>query len=177
MQVEGLDVDETAHINAWRVMRLASWPSAFFLSTIDILGPFNAPYAFRQNGYLAGALLYIFMGLMAFYGGVMAWWLYVKLDSDRFSIKSYSHIADRVVGPWLRTFVTFLIWLHMVVNVGTISLGNAQSLYQLVNGKLCFVVSIVIWIVVQVIPPNSSLSLPSYGPRRWRINCFMVLGS
>ena len=88
------------------------------------------------------------MGAFAFYGGALMWWLYVKLDSDRFPVKSYSHLADRIVGSWLRIFVTFLIWIHMAVNVGTTSLGNAQSLYQLVGGHLCFVVAIVIWVIM-----------------------------
>lgn len=154
-------------MNAWRALRQATWAGAFYLCTTDILGPFNAPYAFRVNGYVPGALLYVFMGAAAFYCGGLLWYLYVQLDSDRFPVKSYSDITERVAGPWLRIFVTWLVFIHMyvesmacvvrssltiprIVNIGTTSLSSAQSLYQLAKGHICFVVAIVIWIIVYV---------------------------
>ena len=79
-QTAGLTDLEIEKVNAWRALRQASWAGAFFLCTTDILGPFNAPYAFRQNGYVPGTLLYVFMGGVAFYCGGLLWWLYVKLD-------------------------------------------------------------------------------------------------
>lgn len=100
-------------VQAWRDLRRASWLAAFYLCTTDILGPFNAPYAFRQNGYVPGVLLYVFMGGMAFYCGALLWWLYVKLDSDRYPVKSYSDITERVAGKLFRLFVTWLIFIHM----------------------------------------------------------------
>jgi hypothetical protein len=112
-QTNGLNDEETERLYAWRALRLSSWAGAFYLCTTDILGPFNAPYAFRQNGYVPGSLLYIFMGAAAFYCGGLIWWLYVKLDSDRFPVKSYSDITERVAGKPLRTFVTWLVFLHM----------------------------------------------------------------
>ena len=51
LQTSGLDEHEVKKINAWRALRQASWSGAFYLCTTDILGHFNAPYAFRQNGY------------------------------------------------------------------------------------------------------------------------------
>ncbi|KAL1962113.1 hypothetical protein VTN77DRAFT_580 [Rasamsonia byssochlamydoides] len=151
MQTDGLSDDEVERINAWRALRQSSWAGAFYLCTTDILGPFNAPYAFRQNGYVPGVLLYVFMGAAAFYCGALLWWLYVKLDSDRFPVKSYSDITERVAGKPLRVFVTWLVFIHMIVNVATTSLGCAQSLVQIVNGNLCFVVAIIIWIVVGIV--------------------------
>ena len=38
-----------------------------------------------------------------------------------------------------------------IVNVGTTSLSNAQSLYQIAHSRICFVVAIVIWILVGMI--------------------------
>lgn len=112
-QTEGLTAGEVDKVNAWRALRQSSWAGAFYLCTTDILGPFNAPYAFRQNGYVPGILLYIFMGAAAFYCGGLLWWLYVKLDSDRFPVKSYSDITERVAGRPLRLFVTWLVFIHM----------------------------------------------------------------
>ena len=112
-QTQGLSDDEAEKIYAWRALRQSSWAGAFYLCTTDILGPFNAPYAFRQNGYVGGSLLYIFMGAAAFYCGGLIWWLYVKLDSDRFPVKSYSDLTERVAGKTLRFFVTWLVFLHM----------------------------------------------------------------
>ncbi|KAF2100592.1 oligopeptide transporter protein [Rhizodiscina lignyota] len=150
-QTDGLSDNDTTKVQSWRVLRRASWLAAFYLCTTDILGPFNAPYAFRQNGYVPGVLLYVFMGGMAFYCGALLWWLYVKLDSDRFPVKSYSDITDRVAGRYFRLFVTWLLTMHRIVNVGTTSLGAAQSLVQITNGKPCFVVAIIIWILVGMV--------------------------
>ena len=36
-----------------------SWFAIFYLITTDILGPFNAPFAFSQVGYVPGAILYV----------------------------------------------------------------------------------------------------------------------
>lgn len=147
-QTAGLSELEVEKINAWRALRQASWAGAFYLCTTDILGPFNAPYAFRQNGYVPGTLLYVFMGAMAFYCGGLLWWLYIKLDSDRYPVKSYSDISERTAGRFMRTLVTWLVFIHMIVNVATTSLSAAQSLYQLSKGRICFVVAIVVWIIV-----------------------------
>lgn len=114
-QTEGLSSLDVDKVNAWRALRQSSWAGAFYLCTTDIIGPFNAPYAFRQNGYVPGVLLYVFMGAAAFYCGGLLWWLYVKLDSDRFPVKSYSDITERVAGKQLRFFVTWLVFIHMYV--------------------------------------------------------------
>ena len=44
---------------AQRALRTASWASIFYLITTDILGPFNAPFAFSQVGYVPGVILYV----------------------------------------------------------------------------------------------------------------------
>lgn len=166
LQTEGLSDEEIEKINAWRALRQASWAGAFYLCTTDILGPFNAPYAFRQNGYVPGTLLYVFMGAAAFYCGGLLWWLYVKLDSDRFPVKSYSDITERIVGRAPRIFVTWLVFVHMIVNIATTSLGSAQSLVQVVQATssrtLCFIVAIIIWILVGIVL-NQIRTLKRYG--------------
>lgn len=47
--------DELERENASRALRLASWASVFYLITTDILGPFNAPFAISQTGWVPGA--------------------------------------------------------------------------------------------------------------------------
>ena len=46
--------DELERENASRALRLASWSSVFYLITTDILGPFNAPFAISQTGWVPG---------------------------------------------------------------------------------------------------------------------------
>jgi hypothetical protein len=49
--------DELERENASRALRLTSWTTVFFLITTDILGPFNAPYAIAQVGWVPGIKL------------------------------------------------------------------------------------------------------------------------
>jgi hypothetical protein len=49
--------DELERENASRALRLASWASVFYLITTDILGPFNAPFAISQTGWVPGTML------------------------------------------------------------------------------------------------------------------------
>ena len=44
---------------ARRAVRSTGWVSIFYLITTDILGPFGAPYAFSQVGYVPGTFLYV----------------------------------------------------------------------------------------------------------------------
>ena len=46
--------DELERENLSRALRLASWSTVFYLITTDILGPFNAPYAIAQVGWVPG---------------------------------------------------------------------------------------------------------------------------
>ena len=46
--------DELERETASRALRLASWASVFYLITTDILGPFNAPFAISQTGWVPG---------------------------------------------------------------------------------------------------------------------------
>ena len=45
---------------ATRALRIASWTSVFFLLTADIVGPFTAPFAISQVGWVPGTVLFIF---------------------------------------------------------------------------------------------------------------------
>jgi len=132
-------------------LRLASWASVFYLITTDILGPFNAPFAISQVGWVPGVVLYFVMGVMALYTGLILWRLYVRLDSVRYPLKTYADIAERIFGRSARHIVNILQSLQLMVNVATICLGNGQALSQIANFKLCFSVCIVIWSFVGLI--------------------------
>lgn len=52
-----MTAEEEERAAASRSMRLASWISIFYLITTDILGPFNAPFAISQVGWVPGKSL------------------------------------------------------------------------------------------------------------------------
>ncbi|KAK2467305.1 hypothetical protein APHAL10511_000540 [Amanita phalloides] len=54
-----MTADQVERAHAARAIRLASWLSVFYLLTTDIFGPFNAPYAISQLGWVPGILLFI----------------------------------------------------------------------------------------------------------------------
>lgn len=93
--------------------------TVLFKITTDILGPFNAPFAISQVGYVPGVLLYFFMGLIAFYTGILLWTQFTKLDSDKYPIRSYGDLAHRLFGTWARHSVSLLESLQLIVNVGS----------------------------------------------------------
>lgn len=80
--------------------------------------------------------------------GLLLAYLFGKLDSDRFPVVSYSDIGERLLGSAFRHLVTVLQSVQLIVNVGTLILSNAQNLSQLDQGKLCFVVGLVIWMAL-----------------------------
>jgi amino acid permease len=133
---------------ASRALRLAGWMSIFYLITTDILGPFSAPFAISQIGWVPGVVMYVVMGIMALYTGLILWRLFVRLDSERYPLRSYGDMADRLFGRAARHVVNVLQSIQLVVNVATICLSNGQALSQITNAKLCFSVCIVIWALV-----------------------------
>ena len=119
-----------------------SWAAIFYLITTDILGPFNAPFAFSQVGYVPGAVLYIVseycvirflrtirdprptltcvcfpVGGVACYTGLILWRLFCLLDSDAYPIKTYSDISERIIGKWFKHMCSALQSLQLIINV------------------------------------------------------------
>ncbi|GLB40303.1 putative amino acid transporter [Lyophyllum shimeji] len=138
-------------VNALRALRTASWFSVFYLITTDILGPFNAPFAISQVGWVPGILLYFFMGLAALYAGLILWRLYIRLDSLKYPLKTYGDMAERIFGRTARHVCTVLQSIQLIVNVGTICLSNGQAVSQMSKNGLCFSVCIVIWAILGMI--------------------------
>ncbi|KNZ81773.1 N amino acid transport system protein [Termitomyces sp. J132] len=144
-------IEDSERINAFRAMRTASWASVFYLITTDILGPFNAPFAISQVGWVPGVVLYCFMGLAALYCGLILWRLFIRLDSQKYPLRTYADIAERLLGKSARHVCTVLQTLQLIVNVGTICLSNGQALSQMSKNRLCFSVCIVVWALAGMI--------------------------
>ncbi|KAJ6610198.1 oligopeptide transporter protein [Mycena sp. CBHHK59/15] len=155
-------VTEKEKETASRALRLASWSSVFYLITTDILGPFNAPFAISQVGWVPGVILYFVMGLVALYTGLLLWRLFIRLDSLRYPILSYADIVERIFGRWARRVCTVLQSVQLVIIVGIICLANAQALSQISKAHLCFSVCIVIWALVGMFI-GQIRTLKSYG--------------
>lgn len=149
--------------NARRALRTAHWVSVFFLITTDILGPFNAPFALSQVGYVPGVILYVVMGAIACYTGLILWKLYCHLDSHKYPIKTYSDLGHRILGNWFKHICTVLQSVQLIINVGTICLSNAQSVEEIANNhKFCFSIAILMWALFGMVI-GQIRTLKSYG--------------
>lgn len=82
------------------------------------------------------------MGLVDAYTGLILWFLFLKVDSDRYPVKTYSDIAERIFGRWAAYPINILQSVRLIVNVGTLCLSNGQSLSQISKGK----VSTMLWL-------------------------------
>ena len=109
-------------------------------------------WAFRQMGYGPGVVLYTVFGLFAAYGGYLLWKMFLRLDSDRYPLKSYGDIAFRVYGSSMRHAVNFLQSFQLLFNVGIIMVLNGQGLSQLAakrdgTGRVCYIILCFIWAI------------------------------
>ncbi|THU92102.1 hypothetical protein K435DRAFT_758442 [Dendrothele bispora CBS 962.96] len=149
--------------NARRALRTASWVSVFFLITTDILGPFNAPFAFSQVGYVPGAILYIVMGGMAAYTGLILAHLFFNLDSEVYPVKTYGDLGYLIFGKVFKRVCDVLQSLQLIINVGLICLSNAQAVEQIAaSNRFCFSIAVLIWTLVGMVV-GQIRSLKSYG--------------
>ena len=91
---------------------------------------------------------------MAAYSGILLWHMFLKLDSDRFPLRSFGDLGYRIYGSWFRictpltpfykriTYVedlavcNVLQSLQLIFNVGIIILGNGQGLSQMAQFKV-----------------------------------------
>ncbi|CBQ73453.1 related to neutral amino acid permease [Sporisorium reilianum SRZ2] len=152
-QLEGLPESEKETLNAHRAFKTATWVAVFYLITTDILGPYGAPYAMSQNGWVTGNVMYVVMAFCAWWCGIILWKLFCQLDSARYPIKSYGDIGERVVGTSMRYTFNALQTLQLIINVGLICLTNGQALSQVISGApgnagLCFSVCVVLFALI-----------------------------
>ncbi|KAG2036549.1 transmembrane amino acid transporter protein-domain-containing protein [Suillus americanus] len=132
-------------------LRTATWGSVFYLITTDILGPYSTPWAFQQVGYGPGVACFFVFGILAAYSGFLLWWMFLKLDSEKYPVKSFGDLGHRIYGRWFRHVCNILQSLQLIINVGIIILGNGQGLSQMANFKLCFVVCNIVWTLAGMI--------------------------
>lgn len=152
-QLEGLSEIEKESRNAHRAIKTATWVGIFYLVTTDILGPYGAPYAMAQNGWVTGNIMYIVMGFCAWWCGILLWKLFLNLDSARYPVKTYGDLGERLVGYPMRWTFNALQTLQLIVNVGLLCLTNGQALSQVISGApgnatLCFSVCVVIFALI-----------------------------
>lgn len=132
-------------------LRTATWGSVFYLITTDILGPYSTPWAFQQVGYGPGVACFFVFGILAAYSGFLLWWMFLKLDSERYPIKSFGDLGQRIYGSWFRHLCNILQSLQLVFNVGIIILQNGQGLSQMAKFKLCFSICNLVWTLAGMI--------------------------
>jgi len=68
------------------------------------------------------------VGLIALYTGFILWWLYIRLDSLKYPLKTYADIAERIFGRSARHVCTVLQSLQLVVNVGFLICRSSAAL-------------------------------------------------
>ncbi|KZO89989.1 hypothetical protein CALVIDRAFT_569455 [Calocera viscosa TUFC12733] len=169
---DGISGRERERLIAHRALRTASWAAMFYLITTDVLGPFNAPYAFSTVGYVGGVILYALFGVAALYTSLLLLNMYLRLDSDRYPVRNYADMAGIVCGPTARRAVSIMQTIQLIVivraaylmrlarsqlipsfigQVATIILGNGQALFQITQSNLCFIVCVVIFAVLGMV--------------------------
>ncbi|OMP86728.1 N amino acid transport system protein [Diplodia seriata] len=138
--------------HASRAARTATWGAVFYLITTDILGPFSVPWAFSQLGYGPGIALYFVFAAMAGFSGVLLWWQFLGLDSDKYPVKNYGDLGFRIYGNWFRYIINVLQSGQFFLGVTLLIVQNGQSLSQLSQGPngskaLCFTACLVVFTV------------------------------
>ncbi|KAF9244496.1 hypothetical protein BU15DRAFT_85879 [Melanogaster broomeanus] len=140
-----LTVPDSEYRAASSSLRTATWGSIFYLITTDILGPYSTPFAFAQVGYGPGVACFVVFGAMAAYSGVLLWHMFLKLDSEKYPLRSFADLAYRIYGRWFRhlpiddfAVCNILQSLQLIFNVGLIILGNGQGLSQMSKFKYMY---------------------------------------
>ncbi|CCG84771.1 protein of unknown function [Taphrina deformans PYCC 5710] len=131
----GYGVSGTEHDQANRAVKTATWMSAFYLLTTDVLGPYSVPFAIAQLGYGTGVILFTIMMLCAAYSAWILWKLFLKLDSREYPVINYGDLAYKIFGQAARIGCSSLQALQLWFNVGVIIL-------------VCFSVLALIWAIV-----------------------------
>jgi hypothetical protein len=104
------------------------------------------------------------MGVVACYTGLLLWYLFLKLDSDVYPIKTYSDISRRIFGTWFANICTFLESLQLLVFVGTLVLSNGQNLSQISKGHVSVNIDNRHFIYSLATPRSASPFVSSSGP-------------
>lgn len=73
------------------------------------------------------------MGIIACYTGLLLWYLFLRLDSELYPVKTYADIGGRIFGKWFAYMTAILQSIQLIINVGTLQLSNGQSVSQISN--------------------------------------------
>ncbi|PWY76029.1 transmembrane amino acid transporter family protein [Aspergillus sclerotioniger CBS 115572] len=146
-----LAVSDEEWRTAARALRTASWGTVFYLITTDVLGWANAPFVFASVGYGPAVALFIVFGCFAGFSGWILWKVFLELDSTRYPLINFGDTYYRVFGPWARHLVNIGQSLQLLMSVSVLILGNGQTLSQLANNKLCFVVCMVVMMIIGMV--------------------------
>lgn len=95
--------------------------------------------------------MYTVMGLMAFFAGWQIWRMFLKLDSDRYPMRTFGDLGYRIFGTYTRHGMNILQSIQLFFNVGVIIIGNGQGLSQMAKFKLCFSVCTLVWALAGMI--------------------------
>lgn len=143
-----MQITDEEWTNASRALRLATWPSMFYLITTDILGPYTLPYAIATTGWGPGLALYTVFGVLAGYSGYLLWHMFLGLDSYHYPLRTYGDLSYRIFGKWARHGTNILQSIQLLCNVGVIVIQNGQSLSQVAKFKLCYVICCLIFAIL-----------------------------
>ena len=100
--------DELERENASRALRLASWASVFYLITTDILGPFNAPFAISQTGWVPGTMSRLFL---------ICWFissLFLQASSSTSSVRDFTVLHWTWYNYYFSGIFGGLYWAYLV---------------------------------------------------------------
>jgi hypothetical protein len=85
------------------------------------------------------------MGIMAFYAGWQIWRMFLKLDSDKYPMRTFGDMGFRIYGTTTRHGMNLLQSIQLLFNVGVIIIVNGIGFSQVVKFKLCFSICVLIW--------------------------------
>jgi hypothetical protein len=71
--------------------------------------------------------------------------MYLRLDSDRYPVRNYADLVEVVAGPVARRIATAGQSIQLIIIVAIVILGNGQSLFQITQSNLCFIVAVLIF--------------------------------
>ena len=123
------------------VIRRSTWVHTFFLVIADILAPTSSPYAISTLGYIPGSILYFGFGVIAVYGGILLWELFMELDSPEVPVRTYGDLAQRICAHWgprwafnIKLALAGFQSLELLLAIAAQILGNASGLQEIVVG-------------------------------------------
>lgn len=145
---EGFEEERERAIGASRTV---GWMMIFYLITTDILGWMQTPYVFASIGYGLASGAFITFGIAAAAAGFMIWRTFLGLDSSRYPVLNFGDLYFRIYGPKARHLINGLQAFQMICSVAVILIGNSQKLSQLLHGKVCYMVVVLICLVIGVL--------------------------